>query len=80
MGLIRKDVERMLYQLGFEDAPEWDGNKLREVALQLTRQVSRETIPAKYTPIYDQLLRYVKTGEYIVWKRGLRAKKREIET
>lgn len=80
MGLVRKDVERMLYQLGFEEAHNWDGDKLREVCMQLTRQIPRESVLAKYRPLYDQLSHFVKTGEYIVWKRGTRAKKQEIET
>ena len=80
MSIVRKDVQRLLYRLGFARAQRWDDEKLREMGMEMTRQIPRGGIPEKYLEIYDALAKHARTGELIKWTRGIRkpTKKKEI--
>ena len=68
MSLIRQDVRKLLYRLGFMHAHSWNDDKLREMALEVSKHITAEQIPPRYQDLYEQLSKYARTGAYIEWK------------
>jgi len=66
--LKQADVRKLLYRLGFTEAPNWREDKVREIAREVPERFKADQIPKRYQELYAKLVKFNRTGEYIVWE------------
>jgi len=65
--LNQTEVRKLLYRLGFTEAPNWSEGKVREIAREVPERFVIDQIPKRYQKLYTQLAKFARTGEFIVW-------------
>ena len=70
MILKQDSVRKLLYQLGFLEAPHWDDDKLREVAREVPRRFAENHIPERFQELYAKLAHAAETKEFITLKKN----------
>jgi hypothetical protein len=70
--ILKQDsVRKLLYQLGFLEAPRWDDDKLREIAREVPRRFMEDQVPERYRELYAKLVIAAETKEFITLKKTI---------